>query len=217
MRRFLRRHGLSLVLLGILFPGSWVGQTLTGLGEYNEERQKHGSPALELGAYLKSPHFLEATAENWESEFLQMFVYVVATAYLFQKGSAESKDPDAPPSAQADRLKPNAPWPVRHGGWVERIYEHSLSVALAGLFFVSFALHLGGGLRLYNEERLAEGERALSTGEFIHSTRFWFQSFQNWQSEFLAIGSMVVLSIFLREKNSPESKRVETPHWENEE
>jgi hypothetical protein len=170
------------------------------------------------GEYLRSPHFGEATAENWESEFFQMFVFVVATAYLYQKGSAESKDPRKKHSHHSSkRVRPDSPWPVRRGGWVLRLYEHSLSGALFLLFGLAFGWHALSGLGLYNEERRQDGEAAVTLTEYLGSSRFWFESFQNWQSEFLSIGAMVLLSIWLREVNSPESKQVETPHWENEE
>jgi hypothetical protein len=218
MRTFLRNHGLSLTMFGFFLFLLFVGQVLSGREEYNEDRQKAGEPALGIAAYLRSPHFVEATAENWESEFLQMGVYVFATAWLYQKGSAESKDPRKRHRHHSDRaVTADSPWPARRGGWVLRIYEHSLSLAFLMLFAVAFILHALGGQRLYNEERLRDGESAFSLSEYMTSSRFWFESFQNWQSEFLAIGSMVVLSIFLREVNSPESKQVQTPHWENEE
>lgn len=216
---FFRNHGLSIVMLGMFFLVFLVGQVAAGRLEYNEERRQEGEPPVGWGDYLTSPHFVEATAENWESEFLQMFVYIVATAYLFQIGSAESRDPRKPPEDETKprKIPPNAPGPVKRGGWQLKIYEHSLSLAFALLFFFAFALHILGGQRLYNEEREQQGEAAVGVWEYFGSSRFWFESFQNWQSEFLAIGSMVVLSIWLRERNSPESKSVETPHWENEE
>ena len=216
---FFRNHGLSLTMLG-LFLGFLLGQILTGQRELNDEREKRGEPPFGVNDYLRSAHFFEATAENWESEFFQVFVYVFATSYLYQKGSAESKDPRKKHTHHRDVNKPvppGAPWPVRRGGWVLYVYEHSLSLAFLLLFIRAFGLHVVGGQRNYNQERLADGESLLSAGEYLASSRFWFESFQNWQSEFLAIGSMVVLSIFLREKNSPESKQVETPHWTNEE
>jgi hypothetical protein len=215
---FLRRHGLSLVMLGLFFVCFLFGQVVTGRGEFNDERRKHGLAPLSYGEYLLSAHFGEATAENWESEFLQMFVYVVATVFLFQKGSAESKDPD-----QEDRPKPSrahapdTPWPVRRGGWILKVYEHSLSIALATLFVIAFCWHVHSGHRLFNQERVWEGASPSPLGEYLRSSRFWFESFQNWQSEFLAIGAMVILTIWLREARSPESKKIETPHWENEE
>jgi hypothetical protein len=218
MRAFFRNNGLSIVMLAVLFVTFLVGQIVSGKHQYNEEREKRGEPEIDLSHYLRSAHFVEATAENWESEFLQMFVYVLATAFLYQKGSAESKDPRKRHQHKAARaVTPDSPWPARRGGWVLRIYEHSLSGAFFLLFLVAMVLHARGGHRLYNEERLADGEEWVTLSEYMTSSRFWFESFQNWQSEFLAIGSMVVLSIWLRETNSPESKEVQTPHWENEE
>ncbi|MEO6006078.1 MAG: DUF6766 family protein [Opitutus sp.] len=217
-KRIFRENGLSIVVLGVFFVCFLGGQIITGRSKYNDERAQRGSEKLGYRAYLKSPHFVEATAENWESEFLQMGVFVFATAFLYQKGSAESKDPRKRHRHHSTRgVTPDSPWPVRRGGWVLRVYEHSLSLAFLILFSIAFVLHANGGRLLFNEERLAEGEPPLSLTGYLTSSRFWFESFQNWQSEFLAIGCMVVLSIFLREANSPESKKVQTPHWENEE
>jgi hypothetical protein len=218
MRRFLRDHGLSLVMLCLFFLTFLVGQVVAGRSEHNEERKKHGQPEMGYAEYLASAHFGEATAENWESEFFQMFVFVLATAFLYQKGSAESKDPRKKHEHKNSKpVKPSSPWPARRGGWVLRLYEHSLSAALFLLFALAFLWHSRAGHRLYNEERLQDGEPAAPWSDYVTSSRFWFESFQNWQSEFLAIGAMVVLSIWLREVNSPESKEVATPHWENEE
>jgi hypothetical protein len=218
MRRFFRNHGLSVVMLGLFFVTFLVGQIIAGRAEHNDERRKRGEETVSYGQYLRSAHFGEATAENWESEFLQMFVYVFATAFLYQKGSAESKDPRKRHNHKASRdVQPDSPWPARRGGWVLRVYEHSLSGVFFLLFMFAFTWHARVGLRLYNEERVADGEPAVTFGDYLSSSRFWFESFQNWQSEFLAIGSMVILSIWLREVNSPESKEVQTPHWENEE
>lgn len=218
MRRFLRRHGLSVVMLGVFFLTFLIGQVIAGRKEYNDDREKRGSAAVGYKGYLRSAHFSEATAENWESEFFQMFIFILATAFLYQKGSAESKDPDKKHSHHVKRdVSPKAPWPVRRGGWVLRVYEHSLSLAFFMLFVISFVWHARGGHRLYNEERQGDGAPAIAFWDFLRSSRFWFESFQNWQSEFLSIGCMVLLTIFLREVNSPESKEVATPHWENEE
>lgn len=207
-----------MVMLGGFFLLFFVGQVLTGRAEYNQERKKHGLSQASVWRYLGTGHFAEATAENWESEFLQMFVYVVATTFLYQKGSAESKDPRKKHEHRCRQpVRPDAPWPVRRGGWVLRLYEHSLSLALLALFIASLAWHARGGLRDYNEERAQDGEAAAGLGDYLSSSRFWFEAFQNWQSEFLAIGAMVLLTIWLREINSPESKKVDTPHSENEE
>jgi hypothetical protein len=216
MRRFLRNHSLSIVMLGLFFVTFLVGQVITGRNEYNEERTKHGQPEVGFVEYLGTGHFAEATAENWESEFLQMFVFVVSTVFLYQKGSAESKDPDEK-NERKRPVTPDSPWPVRRGGWALRCYKHSLSLALFGLFLISLVWHARGGLRHYNEERQQDGEPLVTLSDYLTSSRFWFEAFQNWQSEFLAIGAMVLLTIWLREAGSPESKELATPHWENEE
>lgn len=213
-RRFFRRNGLTLVLAALFLGFFAGGQFLTGWSVYNEERRETGRSELGLAAYLGSAHFVEATAENWESEFLQMFVYVWATSFLFQRGSAESKDPDEAGATSPRPVAADSPWPVRRGGAWRAIYAHSLSLAFAVLFFVSFWLHLLGSARVENEERMLRGEAPATLGQHLGGARFWFESFQNWQSEFLAIGSMVVLSIFLRERGSPESKPLEAPHHE---
>ena len=153
--------------------------------------------------------------ENWESEFLQMFAFVVLTAFLYQKGSAESKSLDEPEEVDRDprESKKDAPWPVRKGGLVLKLYECSLSLAFLLLFLMSFILHAVGGAKEYNETLREHGSaEVVSTLGYIGTSRFWFESFQNWQSEFLAVGAMVVLSIFLRQKDSPESKPVDSPN-----
>lgn len=211
-RRFFRNNGLTLVLL-VLFLGTYVGgQLLTGWRAYNDERKEDGEPPVGLPRYVVSPHFLEATAENWESEFLQMFIYVWITAFLFQKGSAESNDPEK--KTRERPVTAQSPAVVRRGGLWAKVYAHSLSLSLALLFFVSFGLHACASWHLENEQRLQKGESLLSFPEHFMGARFWFESFQNWQSEFLAILSMVVLTIWLREKGSPESKDVAAPHTE---
>lgn len=218
MRKLLRNNGLSIVLLGLflIFLG---GQSIAGYLEHNETQREHGQPELSFIEYVGDSHFLEATAENWESEFLQMSAYVLLTAFLFQKGSSESKDPgrlepvDVIPADP--KFKADAPWPVRKGGWILKVYENSLSLAFFLLFAVSFFLHALGGVRDHNSDQLIHGQPGnMSVLEYMASSRFWFESFQNWQSEFLAIGSMVVLSIFLRQKGSAESKPVDSSYSE---
>ena len=213
--RVLRDNGLSLTLVA-LFLAFWVGQALVGHRHHNEEQREHGQPELTLGQYLKSSDFLEATAENWESEFLQMGAYVILTCFLFQRGSSESKKiGEAEPvdrDPRGSRHKRNVPWPVRRGGWTLRLYEYSLSAAFLVLFLTSFILHAIAGAHARNEEALLHGTPAISTLEYLAGAQFWFESFQNWQSEFLAIAAMVVLSIFLRQRGSPESKPVDAPH-----
>jgi hypothetical protein len=215
MRRLLRENGLSIVMFS-LFLFAVVGQTFTGLHEYNDDEKDHGQPTLKLSEYLASGHFVESIFENWESEFLQMACYVFLTAFLYQKGSPESKDPDKKEPVDREpksgRQKKDAPWPVRRGGFVLKVYERSLSLTLFLLFLISFALHAAGGARLYSHEQALHGGEAVSTLQYLGTSRFWFESFQNWQSEFLSVGVLVVLSIFLRQKGSPESKPVDSPH-----
>ena len=217
MRRFLRDNGLSLVLFFLFFFTFIVGQSITGYLHYNEEQREHRQPTVTYGEYLVTPHFLEATMENWESEFLQMFAYVLLTVFLYQKGSSESKDPDEEEAVDRDprdsKDKADAPWPVRKGGFVLKLYENSLSLAFLLLFLLSFYLHAMGGAGEFNEDAMAHGSpERVTTFDYMATSRFWFESLQNWQSEFLAIGAMVVLSIWLRQKGSPESKPVDAPH-----
>jgi hypothetical protein len=217
MRRILRENGLSIVWLGLFFLSFIFGQTIFGHREYNNDQRDHGRAEVSYIEYLRTPHFVEATMENWESEFLQMFLFISLTSFLYQKGSAESKKLDEKEEVDRDheksRHKKNAPWPVRKGGIVLMIYQYSLSLAFLLLFLVSFFLHAAGGAREYNQEQVEHGSSELvTTLGYLATSRFWFESLQNWQSEFLAVGSMVVLSIFLRHKGSPESKPVDAPH-----
>jgi len=215
MRRFVRDNGLSLVLVA-LFALSLVGQALSGWRAYQEELRVHAMPAVGLAEYLASGHFISAVFENWESEFLQMAAYVVLTVFLFQKGSSESKKPDEQNSedepAHRHRDDPNAPWPVHRGGLVLKLYSHSLSFALVALFLASFWLHLAGSTRRSNEEALWHNQPTRTMAETLADAEFWYESFQNWQSEFLSIAVLLVLGIYLRERGSPESKPVAAPH-----
>jgi hypothetical protein len=200
-----------------LFALCVVGQSLIGHQHYKAEQQAHGQSSLSYGAYLRTGHFLEALAENWESEFLQMAAYILLTAFLRQRGAPESKkldveEPvDAAPRRSAD---PQAPWPVRRGGLLLTLYAHSLTLTLGGLFVISFALHAVGGVHHYNAEQLAHGQLPITLVQYVGSSTFWFESLQNWQSEFLALGVMLVLSIVLRQQGSPASKPVAAPHSE---
>jgi hypothetical protein len=210
MKNFFRDNGLTLFFMA-LFLASLFGQAFTGLTVHNQDRLEHGGIPEGILAYLVSGHFLEATLENWESEFLQMFAFVLATAYLFQRGSAESNDPDAAESPHP--VHRFSPWPVRKGGWMRKAYGHSLSIAFLLCFLASFWLHAVGGAREYNEELLEHGGGPLvSAWGFMGTAQFWFESFQNWQSEFLSVAAVVVFSIYLREKGSSQSKPVESSH-----
>ena len=210
-RRFLFENGLSLAAFG-LFLFSFAGQILAGHRFYNEEQRAHAEVPIGLGQYLQSGAFIEATAENWESEFLQMGLFVILTALLYQRGSSESKRLEAPEAVDQDpreaRDDPDAPWPVRHGGLSLTLYKHSLTIAMFVLFAISFAMHAVGGAMDHNEEQQQHGGRTVSALGYIATSRFWFESFQNWQSEFFSVGVLVILSIWLRQHGSPQSKPV---------
>jgi hypothetical protein len=173
-------------------------------------------PPIGFTDYLASGHFISAVFENWESEFLQMAAYVLLTIFLFQKGASESKKPDeANPedeSPSAKRNDPDAPWPVHRGGLLLKLYSHSLSLALVTLFLASFWLHLAGSTRRMNEEAHQHHQPTQTMIDTLADPEFWYESFQNWQSEFLSIGVLLVLGIYLRERGSPESKLVAAPH-----
>jgi hypothetical protein len=218
MRRAFRNNGLSIVM-SLLFLGFLSGQYITGYKEHNDDQLKHGQPTLSFVGYFSSNHFLEATMENWESEFLQMFGFIFFTTFLYQKGSAESKHPKKEEPVDRDPHqvphKKDTPWPVRKGGFILKLYENSLCLAFFLLFLITFLLHAVGGAGEYNQEQSAHGgSQKASVVEYMGTSRFWFESMQNWQSEFLSVGSMVVLSVVLRQRGSPESKPVDSPHSE---
>ena len=215
MQRFMRDNGLSITLFG-LFVVCIIGQAVAGWRAQIEELRSHSRPVIGFLDYLTTGHFLSATFENWESEFLQMAVYVLLTVFLFQKGSAESKKPgeanpeDEPP--HKGRRDAEAPWPVQRGGLILKLYSHSLSITLVSMFVLSFWLHLAGSTRRLNDEALQHGRPVKSMLETLADAQFWYESFQNWQSEFLSIAVLIVLGIFLRERGSPESKPVAASH-----
>jgi len=207
---FLKRNGLLIVFLTFMLI-AWGGQAFTGWNESNQERLEKNLSQYSFSQYLHSGHFIQATFENWESEFFQMGLYVFLTVFLYQQGSAESKSLDEPEEVDREpSAKKNAPWSVIRGGWVLTLYKNSLSLAFMLLFLGSFACHAYGTMEQINEEQ----HKSLSLFEVMLENRFWFESLQNWQSEFLSVASIVFLSIYLRQHGSPESKPVDAPHEE---
>jgi hypothetical protein len=215
--KWLKDNGLTVALL-TLFAVSVVGQGWAGWMHEAEEQAIHNQPPPGLFGYLISGAFLSAIFENWESEFLQMAVFVVFTAYLFQRGSPESKDPDESsaqdrdPALDAD--KQDAPWPVRAGRLARSLYSHSLGIALVILFVLSFVGHWINSTRHAGEEAIAHNQPPPGLLERIGSAEFWFESFQNWQSEFMSTAVLILLAIFLRERGSSQSKPVGASHAE---
>ena len=217
MRKWAKEHGLLLANAG-LFLAFFVGMVLSGAASYSEEQQAHGQPAVSVLEFLGTGAFVEATFENWESEFLQMAMYVVLTALLFQKGSAESKPmgkqaPQDEDPRQAT-VRQATPWPIRRRGALLKVYEHSLSILFFVLFLASFILHAAGGVDDYNNDQQSHGQPTISFLQYLGSSRFWFESFQNWQSEFLVVAVLAGASVYLREKGSSQSKPVAEPHYE---
>lgn len=205
-----KRNSLSIVLL-VLTLVFLSAQVVTGYLTHNDELIQAHRQTLDFWAYLHSGHFVSSTFENWESEFLQMGMYVLLTVKLRQKGSAESRPMH--PAEEDPRVDPGpTPWAVRKGGIWLTLYGHSLAIAFGVLFALSFSLHLLGSWRAEVEETLAHGQLPPTCWEHLWSSGFWFESFQNWQSEFLAVLSLVVLTIFLRQKDSPQSKPLSAPH-----
>ena len=217
LRRSFRNNGLSIVVV-VAFLLIWlVGQTIAGQRTYNAQRRADEQEQVTFGRYLTTAHFGEATFENWESEFLQMGMYVFLTIKLRQRGSAESKPLDGAASQDGDprehRHDPDAPWPVRRGGWWLAIYRNSLSLAFLALFLASFVLHAATGSRVFNADQLAAGSvDHVTTWTYLLRSQFWFESLQNWQSEFLAVSAILILTIFLRQHGSSESKPVHASH-----
>jgi hypothetical protein len=211
-KSFLYKNSLSIVLL-VVFLILLSGQAYTGWKQYNEEALEKGGELINFLAYLSTAHFVEATFENFESEFLQMGMYVILTIFLRQKGSSESKklneeeEVDRKPIAKLD-----SPRPVKKGGIWLKIYSNSLSLAFFFLFLISFIIHSRSSLIEYNREQLLSGQATEDYFEYLCNSKLWFESFQNWQSEFIAVLSIVVLSIYLRQYGSPESKPVDASH-----
>jgi hypothetical protein len=216
MAKLFKNNGLTIALLA-LFLVSIFGQWLAGWKVENEELLRHGGRALSLGAYTVGPAFLSSVFENWESEFLQMSTYVVLTSMLIQRGSAESRDPDAPPrdsDLERQSHDKDAPKILRAGRLARALYSRSLGIVLFTLFLLSFLLHWRNSAATAAAEAKQHGEAAVSTLAYLGDPQLWFESFQNWQSEFLSTAVLIVLSIWLRQRESPESKAVAAPNDE---
>jgi hypothetical protein len=215
--RVLRNHGLALFFLAI-FLAALVGQALTGQDDFNHAQLAHHGDAISLGRYVTSSEYWVDVLENWQSEYLQFTLFIGATVWLVQKGSPESKpldktgtetDEEQKLGAHADARSPK--W-ARVGGLRTRIYSNSLLIVMGAIWVASWLGQSIAGRITYNAEQLDHLEAPLSWGRYVTTSDFWNRTLQNWQSEFLAVGSMAVLAIYLRQRGSPESKPVGTPH-----
>lgn len=216
MKQFFKNNGLSIVFF-LFFVIAIFLQAYNGWKEYNQQMMEEGQQQISISQYLTTGDFIEAVFENWESEFLQMALFVSLSMFLYQKGSSESKDPDKE-KEEVDRepnpKKKDAPWPVKAGGLILSIYKHSLCYILYLLFILSFCLHWYGSLEQFNRQQILKGMPTESAMEYLSNAKFWAESFENWQSEFLSVFAIVILSIWFRQKGSPQSKPVDAPHSE---
>lgn len=215
MKSHWKHHGLAITLF-VLFALCLVGHAISGWHVYNDDQREHHGHAIHFTSYLATNAFAETVFENWESEFLQAATYIFLTAKLYQRGSSESKDPEQAAEVDADpaeaRTDPKAPWPVRRGGVWLALYKNSLVIVFATLFLLSLLLHAAGGAASYSAQQLQHGGQPVTLAQYLGTSQFWFESLQNWQSEFLALFTMVAFSIVLRQEGSPESKPVASPH-----
>ena len=219
MRRFLRENGLSLVFAAI-FLAAVFGQSVAGLHQYNEEARVHGEETISYARYLVSSRFGVELLENWESEYLQFFLFIFATIWFVQRGSNESKEVDQVGLESDERqqvgahARPESPRWAKTGGWRLHLYSNSLLLVMGLIFLLSWFGQSVTGWSNYNDDRQDHKEPTVSWVGYLKRPEFWDRTFQNWQSEFLAVGSMAAFTIYLRQRGSPESKPVGAPHEE---
>jgi hypothetical protein len=218
-RRFLFENSLSLFFL-VLFLSALGGQSMAGHGAFNEEQRAHGAAPVSWWDYVTSPDFGQAVMENWQSEYLQFSLLILATIWLVQKGSTESKQLDEA-GLESDRRQrvggyapEDAPAWAKLRGWRLLVYQNSLLALMFGIFVLSWLAQSLTGWRVFNEEQREHDGATISWVGYLTEHEFWESTLQNWQSEFLAVGTMAVFSIYLRQRGSPESKPVGAPHDE---
>jgi hypothetical protein len=215
--RSLRNHGLALFFLAI-FLAALVGQALTGQDNFNHAQVANHSDPITLWRYVTSSSYWTDVLENWQSEYLQFTLYIFVTVWLVQKGSPESKELDkAGTESEEDQLigehaRADSPRWARVGGWRTRLYSNSLVLVMLAIWLASWFGQGVAGRIDYNAQQLDNREAAVGFFRYFTTSDFWNRTLQNWQSEFLAVGSMAVLSIYLRQRGSPESKPVGAPH-----
>ncbi len=219
MRLWVRSNGLSLFFF-VLFAGALAGQSVAGQRVFNDEQIQHGAEPISYARYLVSSHFGAAVLENWQSEYLQFTLFIFATVWLVQRGSNESKPP-ADVGLESDQkqlvgrhAQHNSPRWAKLAGWRRRLYENSLLVVMTAIFVAAWAGQSVTAWSEFNEEQREHGDPAASWFSYLGDANFWEMTLQNWQSEFLAVGSMAVFTIYLRQRGSPESKPVGAPHQE---
>ena len=216
-RGFVRDNALSLTFGG-LFLVTLVGQALSGAADFNAQQIANGLEPVSLGDYVTSSSFGVDVMENWQSEYLQFLLYIFATVWLVQRGSAESKKPgeEGTESDKEQRIgryaTEDSPEWARTGGWRTALFSRSLGLLMGGLFLLTWAASSVAGWAAFNSEQLGQRQDPVSWLGYLGEADFWNRSFQNWQSEMLAVGSMAVFSVYLRQRGSPESKPVGVAH-----
>ena len=217
MRRFVRDNGLSLGF-GLLFLAALIGQALVGHADYNHQQVAHNDATISLWRYVTSSSFGSDVLENWQSEYLQFTLFILGTIWLLQRGSPESKELDRA-GRESDRDQKigrhagrDSPLWARVGGVRTALYSNSLLIVMGAIWAASWLVQGLDGHISYNAEQLDHHEPAKSFLAYLGTADFWNRTLQNWQSEFLAVGSMAILAIYLRQRGSPESKPVGTPH-----
>jgi hypothetical protein len=214
---FLRANALGLAF-GAAFLATLTGQAISGVADYNAQQVADGLEPVSLLDYVTSSSFGVDVMENWQSEYLQFFLYIFATVWLVQRGSSESKKPgDEGTETDEEQLvgrhtKEESPDWARVGGWRTAVFSRSLGLLMGALFLLTWAASAVAGWAAFNNQQLGNRQDPLAFPEYLASADFWNRSFQNWQSEMLAVGSMAVFSVFLRQRGSPESKPVGAPH-----
>jgi len=219
---FVRGNALSLFFF-TLFALALLGQSLAGFLRSNEELAQHGMPQEGYLSFVFSSDFIVDVAENWQSEFLQFLLFIAATVWLVQRGSPESKKPgDEGVGTDEDQkvgpyAPPDAPSWAKASGWRRVVYENSLVIVMGAIFALSWLMQSLAGTVVMNQENAEHGEAPVTWVQYLGSPEFWDRTLQNWQSEFLAVGTMVAFSIFLRQRSSAEAKPVGAPHTESAE
>jgi hypothetical protein len=217
MRRFLRDNSMSIVFLA-LFLAALVGQAIAGHADFNDNAVSHGDPTISLGRYLLSSDFGSAVMENWQSEYLQFTLFILLTVWLLQRGSPESKElgKAGRESDQSQKVGPhakrNSPRWAKVAGIRRTVYENSLVLVMGTIWIGTWLAQSVTGTAQYNAEQLGHQQTPVSWSHYITTPSFWENTLQNWQSEFLAVGSMAIFAVYLRQRGSPESKPVGAPH-----
>jgi len=215
--RFVKENALTLAFL-VLLLGALIGQSITGVAEFNAQQLSSGGQQISWAGYLISSSFAVDVAENWQSEYLQFTLYIFATVWLVQRGSSESKKADEIGTQSDEQQKigphaePTSPAWAKAGGWRAAVYGRSLGAVMALFFIGSWLAQSIAGRAAYNHDQLTQNEDPVSWAGYVGSSEFWNRTLQNWQSEFLAVASMAAFAIYLRQRGSPESKPVGAPH-----